>query len=176
MVATPDADKWFLERWGDWIWDIGSAFFHNQIRPSLKHGNYDPDTTVNPLASINSYKARPLNGIWATAPYLHNGSVPTLYDLLLPKKRDGDPDDGEYRPEEFQVGSREFDPVKVGLKSTGYKGFTFRTANSRGETIRGNSNAGHEYTTGRTAQLDGKILKPLNKDERLDLLEYLKTL
>ncbi len=176
VVATPDADKWFLERWGDWIWDIGSAFFHNQIRPSLKHGNYDPDTTVNPLASINSYKARPLNGIWATAPYLHNGSVPTLYDLLLPKKRDGDPDDGEYRPEEFQVGSREFDPVKVGLKNTGYKGFTFRTANSRGEAIRGNSNAGHEYTTGRTAQLDGKILKPLNKEERLDLLEYLKTL
>ena len=30
------------------------------------------------------YKARPLNGIWATAPFLHNGSVLTLYDLLLP--------------------------------------------------------------------------------------------
>ncbi len=176
VVATPDADKWFLERWGDWIWDIASAFFHNQIKPSIKNGNYDPDTTVNPLASINSYKARPLNGIWATAPYLHNGSVPTLYDLLLPKKREGDPDDGEYRPEEFEVGSREFDPVKIGFKSTSYKGFTFRTTNSRGESIKGNSNAGHEYASGKTAQLDGKILKPLNKEERLDLLEYLKTL
>ena len=31
-----------------------------------------------------AYKARPLTGIWATAPYLHDGSVPTLYDLLLP--------------------------------------------------------------------------------------------
>jgi RoxA-like, cytochrome c-like len=36
------------------------------------------------LQAGRGYKARPLNGIWATAPYLHNGSVPTLYDLLLP--------------------------------------------------------------------------------------------
>ncbi len=51
------------------------------------------------------YIARPLNGIWATAPYLHNGSVPTLYDLLLP---------AEQRPRTFYTGSNEFDPVKVG--------------------------------------------------------------
>ncbi|MCE7915728.1 MAG: ribonuclease E, partial [Nitrosomonas sp. PRO4] len=119
---------------------------------------------------LSAYKARALNGIWATAPYLHNGSVPTLYDLLLPKKREGDPDDGEYRPDQFEVGSREFDPAKVGLKSSGYEGFTFNT------DLKGNSNAGHEYASGKTAQLDGRILKPLNKEERLDLLEYLKTL
>ncbi|MEE4277884.1 MAG: di-heme-cytochrome C peroxidase [Halieaceae bacterium] len=53
------------------------------------------------------YKARPLNGIWATAPYLHNGSVPTLYDLLLP------PDE---RPRQFRVGCREFDPTRVGFR------------------------------------------------------------
>lgn len=170
VVATPDPDKWFFQRWADWIVDMAKAFFHNEIKSSLKHGNYDPDTTVDPLASLNAYKARSLNGIWATAPYLHNGSVPSLYDLLLPKKREGDPEDGEYRPDQFEVGSREFDPAKVGLKSAGYQGFTFDTS------LKGNSNAGHEYASGKTPQLNGKILDPLNKEQRLDLLEYLKTL
>ncbi len=170
VVATPDPDKWFFERWTDWIIDMAKAFFHNEIKSSIKQGNYDPDTTANPVSSLNSYKARSLNGIWATAPYLHNGSVPTLYDLLLPRKREGDPEDGEYRPDQFEIGSREFDPVRVGLKSTGYQGFTFDTS------LRANSNAGHEYASGKTAQANGKVLKPLTKEERLDLLEYLKTL
>lgn len=82
----------------------------------------------------------------------------------------GDPEDGEYRPDQFKVGSREFDPVKVGLRSSGYEGFTFDTS------LSGNSNAGHEYASGKTAQPNGKILKPLTEEERIDLLEYLKTL
>ena len=40
--------------------------------------------------NILQYKSRSLNGIWATAPYLHNGSVPTLYDLLLPSSNAAD--------------------------------------------------------------------------------------
>jgi hypothetical protein len=157
VVATPE-DKNFLRRGYDWAYDLIAALFSNEIKASLKHGNYDPDTTATPYASLSSYKARSLNGIWATAPYLHNGSVPTLYDLLLPKKRDNDPKDGEYRPDQFQVGSREFDPEKVGLKSSGYSGFTFDTRRV------GNSNAGHMYGTA------------LDKEQRLDLLEYLKSL
>lgn len=170
VVATPDPDKWFFQRWTDWAANLVTAYAENEIKSSIKNGNYDPDTTVNPLASLNAYKGRPLNGIWATAPYLHNGSVPSLYDLLLPKKREGDPDDGEYRPDQFEVGSREFDPVKVGLKSSGYKSFTFDTG------FPANSNAGHEYASGKTAQPNGITLRPLNKEEKLDLLEYLKTL
>jgi hypothetical protein len=158
VVATPDPDKWFFQRWADWIVDITTSFFSNEIKPSIKQGRYDPDTTAMPLASMNSYKARPLNGIWATAPYLHNGSVPTLYDLLLPKKRANDPDNGKYRPDHFVVGSREFDPNKVGLKEND-QGFVFDTSKI------GNSNAGHEYAT-----------YHLGEEDRMDLLEYLKTL
>jgi hypothetical protein len=55
-----------------------------------------------------AYKARPLNGIWATAPCLHNGSVPTLYELLLPPNQ---------RKTVFSVGGTEFDPIDVGFKS-----------------------------------------------------------
>ncbi|MFP6762192.1 MAG: hypothetical protein VB858_01200, partial [Planctomycetaceae bacterium] len=52
------------------------------------------------------YPARPLAGVWSTAPFLHNGSVPTIYHLLLP---------ADQRPRTFYVGSREFDPEKLGF-------------------------------------------------------------
>ncbi len=100
------------------------------------------------------YKARPLNGIWATAPYLHNGSVPNLYELLLPQ---------EQRSKIFFLGSREFDAEKVGFVSTdqtpGTQAFKFDT------TLKGNSNHGHTYGA-----------NELTEQERLVLLEYLKTL
>jgi len=157
VVATPE-EKNFVQRGYDWVYDLVAAFLSNDIKPSLKSGNYDPDTMAEPYSSILSYKARSLNGIWATAPYLHNGSVPTLYDLLLPKRGPKDPANGEYRPDQFQVGSREFDPERVGLKSSGYNGFTFDTRKV------GNSNAGHNCGT------------ELDREKRLDLLEYLKSL
>ena len=173
VVTTPDADKTWVRRWLDWLYLMAASFFDNDIEDSVRSGNYDPDTMARPFDSLMSYKARPLNGIWATAPYLHNGSVPTLYDVLLPARRDGDDPDGEYRPDEFRVGSREFDPVKIGFKSEGYEGFLFATGP---KAIRGNSNQGHEYAAGRTAQPNGEVLPALNKDQRLALLEYLKTL
>jgi len=171
VVSTPDADKWFFRRWADWVYTVAASIFYNPVKAtSVKAGNYNPDTTANPYSSLLAYKARSLNGIWATAPYLHNGSVPTLYDLLLPAKKAGDPATGEYRPDEFMVGSREFDPVKVGFKSEGYDGTVYRT------NRRSNMNTGHEYAAGKTAQLDGSVLPALNKEERLELLEFLKTL
>lgn len=170
VVATPDSDKWFGQRLFDWTYDVIFALRNNRIQPSLKTGQYDPDTSAKPVSSLRAYKARPLNGIWATAPYLHNGSVPSLYDLLLPKKRTGDPDTAEYRPDIFQVGSREFDPVKVGYKTEGYQGFTFDTS------IQGNWNVGHDYGARDVTLDDGTILKALTTDERWDLVEYLKTL
>jgi hypothetical protein len=101
------------------------------------------------------YKGRPLDGIWATAPYLHNGSVPTLDDLLKPAID---------RPKSFSVGTRIYDPVKVGFQ-TDAKGFpTFEVLDKDGKAITGHSNGGHEF---------GATLTPA---ERSQLLEYLKTL
>jgi hypothetical protein len=162
VIATPDTDKIFVRRWLDRIYDIGASLFDNTIANTVKSGNYQPDTTSQPYNSLLAYKGRSLNGIWATAPYLHNGSVPTLYDLLQPQ---------ESRPSDFVVGSREFDPVKVGFRSEGYEGFKFTTFR------RGDTNTGHEYGAGRTAQLDGKtVLRALSEEERWDLIEYIKTL
>jgi len=174
-ITKPDPDKWVIVGLLERFYDFATTFFDNEVQPSLKRGNYEPDTTVNPFASLKAYKGRSLNGIWATAPYLHNGSVPTLYDLLLPKKRAGDPESGEYRPDTFMVGSRQFIPEKVGFsyKPKDYPngvGFEYRTS------VPGNHNTGHEYAAGHTAQPDGTILPALDKEARLDLLEYLKTL
>ena len=94
------------------------------------------------------YKARPLNGVWATAPYLHNGSVRTLADLLKPVG---------LRQESFHVGGLEFDPNEVGFKNDP-KSPQFNTQSV------GNRNIGHEFGT------------TLSEEERLDLLEYLKSL
>ena len=103
VIGTPDPDKSFIRRWADWGYTLAMSFAKNDIKSSVKAGNYQPDTTAKPYQSLLSYKARSLNGIWATAPYLHNGSVPTLYDLLLPKKRPDDPEGPgyEYRPDQF---------------------------------------------------------------------------
>ncbi|HEY2751487.1 di-heme-cytochrome C peroxidase [Phenylobacterium sp.] len=84
------------------------------------------------------YKARPLYGVWATAPFLHNGSTPTLYDLMLPPAE---------RPKRFYTGSREFDPEKVGLVTAQGPDdiLPFDTVDGGNNPIPGNSNAGHDY-------------------------------
>jgi hypothetical protein len=168
VLETRDPDKSFVQRWAEWLRNMAKAFFSNEIKPSNKHGNYTIDTTIDPYASLRAYKGRALNGIWATAPYLHNGSVPTLYDLLLPVTCRAGDKQAECRPASFRTGSREFDPVKVGLRSEGYEGFVFDTR------LPGNSNAGHEYGA-IVIMKDKETLQPLSKDERLDLLDYLKT-
>lgn len=119
------------------------------IEKTEKQGNYTRPTPENPRADLLSYKARPLNGIWAAAPYLHNGSVPTLYELLLPPLE---------RPARFGVGRLEYDPRKVGYTTEGPVPFVVDTQ------VKGNSNQGHPFGTN------------LADADRWALVEYLKTL
>ena len=102
------------------------------------------------------YKGRPLNGIWATAPFLHNGSVPNLWELLTVPKN---------RIKEFQVGNREFDPINVGYITDTLKGPSiFRVLKKDRTIMKGNSNLGHSYGTLFTDK------------EKWDLIEYMKSL
>jgi cytochrome c553 len=137
-------------------------------RPTREPADQDRrNQCLNGTDPLLAYKGRPLTGIWATAPYLHNGSVPTLYDLLLPP---------EQRPKKFLVGTREFDPKRVGFVTRDADGqlldtptednsFVFNTRSPVGRVIDGNSNAGHDY---------GNAW--LTEDERWALVEYLKGL
>lgn len=100
----------------------------------------------------NGYANAPLDGLWLRAPYLHNGSVPTLRALLFP----------ETRPAQFYRAYDVYDWNDVGFVSNGpdaaREGVLFDTR------LKGNSNAGHVY---------GQQLTPAQRE---DLLEYLKTL
>jgi hypothetical protein len=107
----------------------------------------------NRFRKTRGYANHPLDGIWARAPYLHNGSVPTLWDLLQ---------EPSARPAVFYRGYDVFDQVNVGFISSvaeadGRMFFRYDTA------IPGNGNGGHVYGTRLTA------------DEKRAIVEYLKT-
>jgi hypothetical protein len=103
------------------------------------------------MVKNHGYCSPPLDGLWMRAPYLHNGSVPTLRDLLEPT-----------RPATFYRGYDVFDPVKVGFITSGPEA---EHAGWRVDaTVRGNGNQGHVYGT------------DLTGPEKSALLEYLKTL
>ena len=118
--------------------------FHTYETPPFKFDAY---------RKTNGYANTPLDGIWARAPYLHNGSVPTLWDLLQPVEK---------RPITFYSGYDVYDPKYVGFIASGpdaeSQGFKFETC------MPGNSNMGHPFGT------------DLKDDEKWDLIEYMKTL
>ncbi len=116
---------------------------------------------------LPAYKSRPLAGIWATGPFLHNGSVPTLYQMLSPR---------DERDARFFVSPGAFDPVAVGVdvKARG-DGFWFDTR------LSGNANVGHEFRAGYVAGKSdaddpqyGVIGPAIAPEERWAIVEYLK--
>jgi cytochrome c5 len=112
------------------------------------------------VRELRGYKARPLDGIWATPPFLHNGSVPTLFQLLSPVSE---------RQTQFWLGDFEFNPKQVGYRSQPFPGaFEFDTR------VTGNSNQGHEFRAG--CRENGVIGRALAPAERWALVEYLKVL
>jgi len=112
----------------------------------IKAPGFPPYRPRNLLA----YRARPLDGVWATAPFLHNGSVANLYQLLLPPAE---------RLPRFYLGNHRFDAEDVGYRSKhSDHAFEFDTS------LPGNQNSGHNYGT------------DLSEGERRDLIEFLKTL
>jgi hypothetical protein len=117
---------------------------NERLKDLFKHNGDDPGAT---------YEARVLYGVWAAAPYLHNGSVPTLAELLKPASK---------RVRSFKIGAK-YDPVAVGLAvDQAPFNSTYVVGDCTG--VSGNGNCGHEYGT------------DLSTDDQTALLEYLKKL
>jgi hypothetical protein len=134
------------------------------VNQSTLYAGYEKDWGFKPpypqrfhsFKKTNGYAGMPLDGIWLRAPYLHNGSVPTLRELLEPSST---------RTKVFYRGDDVFDPEDVGFVSNIPKQgerefFRFDTAQ------RGNGNQGHEGPAYGTELL---------AEEKRALLEYLKT-
>lgn len=99
------------------------------------------------LRSTGKYWAASMDGVWARSPYLHNGSVRTMQELLTPPAQ---------RAKTFHRGSQDYEVTQMGYADAGT--YLFDTSS------RGNSNAGHDYGTA------------LSIEEKRDLIEYLRTL
>jgi hypothetical protein len=146
---------------GDVVAAVAQRWYDGQT-PPLSPAEQDAfnGSRPNGIRAPLSYRTRPLDGIWATPPYLHNGSVPNLYALLSPASE---------RPVTFWLGSRNYDPVQVGYETGAIDGgFLLDTRKP------GNSNKGHEFDDKPAG--NGVIGRRLSPAERLDLIEYLKTL
>jgi hypothetical protein len=146
---------------GDVVANVAQHWYDGQnppLTPAMQDemNGYRPNGIRAPLA----YRTRPLDGIWATPPYLHNASVPNLYALLSPVSE---------RPRKFWLGSRIYDPKNVGYSTDPIEG-GFQLDTSRA----GNSNKGHEFNNGPKGK--GVIGRLLTDDERYAIIEYLKTL
>jgi hypothetical protein len=152
IVSARDGLKYITQKL------IDQSYTDLKLTPEQREewNGYRENELLAPLA----YKARPHNGIWATPPYLHNGSVPNLFSLLSPVSD---------RPKVFSLGSKQYDPVKLGLNTDPLEGAAeFRTE------LPGNSNAGHEFNDGPKG--NGVIGRKLSPQERMEIIEYLKTL
>jgi len=128
------------------MWTAASASAYNAFANS-----YQWD--FGAFRKTDGYVAVPLDGLWLRAPYLHNGSVPSLQDLLEPPAN---------RPTMFYRGYDLFDPARVGFVSDGP--IAERTGTRYDTASPGNGNGGHVYGT------------TLSADEKRALLEFLKTL
>ena len=139
------------------IWEVGTdperlRSFTTQLADELNKIGSGRPWAYSHFRKTDGYANMPLDGVWLRAPYLHNGSVPTLRDLLDP------PDD---RPDVFYRGYDVYDFDDLGFVSSGPEaerdGVRYDTRD------RGNDNGGHTYGI------------DLTTSEKQDLLEYLKT-
>ncbi len=158
---TTGIDQPRLTLFPNWLGDVGTDqlradVFTKELVSAFAKTNYSSKIAVK---ATGQYAAPPLTGIWASAPYLHNGSVPTLHHLLSPKQR----------PARFQVGGHALDYERVGLRivtdgsyPVDYQPFSEPVWFDVSQT--GKDNGGHTYGANLTA------------DEKAQLIEYLKLL
>jgi hypothetical protein len=124
-----------------------------QWKPMMRSTLADADEYADTRGG-RVYPAKPLAGIWATAPYLNNGSVANMWDLLTPPNA---------RPTSFVLGSREYDTKKLGYRTAADANAPAPSWEYKATTA-GNSNAGHVYGTN------------LSDDDKWALIEFLKRL
>lgn len=133
----------------------------------------------NCLQVGQGYKARPLNGIWATAPFLHNGSVATIYDLLSTE-----------RPDFVLLGEQDYNAKKLGIEQGSLvKDFARQYADVAHALTpdylngyfmldtrqAGNSQRGHWFAD-KASGKHGIVGPALQESQKYALIEYLKTL
>jgi hypothetical protein len=143
------------------------------------YDDYFKDTPGRVRAGSNGYKADMLHGIWAQAPYLHNGSVPTLLQLMCP----------DTRPEKFKRGILYYDQKMVGFEwqiapRQRYGPYDTILVKEYDTNKSSRSNGGHDFAARLCPDTSGldpvrdrrEIVERVLESDVGDLLEYLKTM
>jgi hypothetical protein len=138
----------------DWLSSVKKSAYLREGLTGMEQASFEQGRTPAEWRAPAGLEARPLHGIWAAAPYLHNGSIPSIRQLLT-----APPD----RVRSFYVGSTEYDPNDLGFSNQavlypGYEGAALRDT-----SLPGNGNGGHDFCTD---------LPDADKDA---LIEFLKT-
>jgi len=147
-----------LIRFPNWEGDVGTdperaRLLTDEVADAVNSGLFGRHIDARTVAG---YAAPPLTGLWASAPYLHNGSVPTLWHLMRPGTT----------PQRFEVGGHRLDLEKVGLDLDPPAGYAPWSIPAQVDTRAfGLSASGHEVG-----------FAGLDEAEKADLLEYLKLL
>ncbi len=144
--AHPDQQAQ-MANWGDHR--VASRWV-DPLQPPMCNGNQK---------NCKIYVAKSLVGVWATAPYLHNGSVPTIAELLKPENE---------RMKTFAVGRRTYDTVNLGYSTDIVDTAPPFQVEQDGKPIIGNSNKGHSGT------LFGTDLSPEQKSQLMEFLKSMK--
>ena len=162
FMANNPGNDWCLPK-GDW---------------TARNDDYFKDTPGRVRAGTQGYKVDMQHGIWARAPYLHNGSVPTLGHLICPQAR----------PARFKRGVLFYDEAMVGFEwavapRERYSPHETQLVKEYDTAVFGWSNKGHPYGSSLCPDLSGldpvadrgEIARRIVDSRAGDLIEYLKT-
>jgi hypothetical protein len=159
--AEMDGNEAFVDKLANSLHHIRQAAYDDAGLTSAEIAEFEQGRG-NDWRRTSCYSARSLKGIWASAPYLHNGSVPTLFDLLTSQ---------DLRPKQFFISSKVYDPIKVGYDTSkpdpNFKPDSNFPPPEFDTTVKGNGNYGHS---------GAKFGTTLSDADKRALLEYLKTL
>ena len=186
-----DGDRTVAARFYRQFWVLATLRNQVQLEPKqtqnygaqeareMLFGCRDIDELRKEIIVADAYKARPLDGIAFTGPYLHNGSVPTLWDLFSTSKKENA--HGAKRPDSFDVGCLNYDIEKMGFvcDKSSSDPILSKGADSFDITRFGQSNVGHEDDS----KLDPKVYgatasfgADLSDEQKTQLISFLKTL
>jgi hypothetical protein len=155
VQRQPFGDQGLFPTLASWLATVKKNAYTTENVTAAEQAAFEKGRTPTCWNPPRGLEARPLAGVWASGPYLHNGSVRTLRQLLTPPGQ---------RETQFRVVSYTFDPVDVGFKS---EDLDFKVSDydvPRVMSEQGNSNAGHDFGT------------DLSDPEKDALIEYMKSL
>jgi cytochrome c551/c552 len=175
-IDSSKGDKYWCELVDGNMPDGAKGYMDDIYRPLRGPGSQDPSMPIG-------YKADPMYALWADAPYMHNGSVPTLREMLMTKSQRDRALSDRGQANKFTRGNLVYDFKNAGFMAVppnplDYVAGSNTYSTTFDVTLRGNSNAGHEFFhreyENANGQWKGMPGTEFSEDDKNDIINYLK--